>query len=126
MARTRSSAVSVAVLFVTLILPVVAWSQSTLNFPRGLSPSELGSTGFALANPGPTPAQVTYQLYGAAGQVIATSSQTIPARGQLAKIGLGPAELFQQASAAGWVQATSTTTGIQGFWLGGDRSAHAC
>src|SRR5207302_8780 len=46
-------------------------------------------------------------------------------QGQVAKLGIGTTELFQQASAAGWVQATSTTVGLQGFWLGGDFATHA-
>src|SRR5262245_39298135 len=113
------------VVIVTLILPSALWAQSTLNFARSFIPSELGSTGFAIVNPGSTSAQVTYQLYDLDGQVIATSSQTIPARGQTAKLGLGPTELFQQASLWGWVQATSATPGLQGFWLGGDFTTFA-
>src|SRR5207244_551172 len=35
----------------------------------------------------------------------------------LAKLG---SELFPAAASAGWVQATSTSAGLQGFWLGGD------
>src|SRR6266446_2881754 len=97
-----------------------ASGQSVLNFPSGISPTDLPSTGFAIVNPGPTSALVAYTLYGAAGQVLATSSQTIPARGQVPKLGLGATELFAQATADGWVQATSTTPGLQGFWLGGD------
>src|SRR5262245_32226708 len=123
--RISRCAVRILVTFIELILPAVMWGQSTLNFPRGFSPAELRSTGFAIVNPGPADAQLTYQLYSAAGQVIATSSQTIPARGQVAKLGLGPAELFQQASASGWVQAKSATAGLQGFWLGGDFSTFA-
>src|SRR5262245_24925201 len=115
---------SAALLF-TLALSATAWSQSRLNFPRGFSPADLRTTGFAIVNPGPENAVVAYTLYGGSGQVIASSSTTIPARGQLAKIGLGPTELFQDASAVGWVQATSTTAGLQGFWLGGDFVTYA-
>src|SRR5262249_52039214 len=53
----------------------------------------------------------------AAGEPIASSSLTVPAKGQLSKLG---AELFGNVSAAGWVQITSTTSGLQGFWIGGD------
>src|SRR5688572_14469486 len=98
----RHNAIRIAAMFVTLVLPAAVWGQSTLNFPRAASPGELGLTGFAIVNPGPTNAQVTYQLYDVGGQVVATSSQTIPAWGQLARLGLGTAELFQQASASGW------------------------
>src|SRR5262249_15593176 len=44
---------------------------------------------------------------------------------QVAKLGLGATELFQEASAVGWVQATSTTAGLQGFWLSGDFVTYA-
>src|SRR5262249_16073602 len=85
-------AIRIVVVIVTMAFPSALWAQSTLNFARGFTPSELGSTGFAIVNPGSTNAQVTYQLYDSNGQVIATSSQTIPARGQIAKLGLGQAE----------------------------------
>src|SRR4029077_10972970 len=39
------------------------------------------------------------------------------ARGQLARLA---SELFPATLAAGWVQVTSPTTGLQGFWFGGD------
>jgi hypothetical protein len=51
---------------------------------------------------------------------MATSDQTISARGQLSKLG---SELFPTANVPGWIQGTSTTTGLQGFWLGGDFSS---
>ena len=48
-----------------------------------------------------------------------SSSRTIPARGQIAR---SAGELFGGTVNPGWVQATSSTTGLQGFWLGGDYS----
>src|SRR5262245_56119091 len=98
MLASRHNVIRIAVMLAMVALPAMAWSQSTLNFPRGFSPAELGSTGFAIVNPGSSPAQVTFQLYSSNGQVVATSSQTIPARGQISKLGLGVSELFQQAS----------------------------
>jgi len=44
-------------LAIALVLPVTAWSQSTLNFPRGFNAADLRSTGFAIVNPGPSNAQ---------------------------------------------------------------------
>src|SRR5215470_4150962 len=108
----RQSAVRLAIILATMVLPTAAWSQSIMNFPRAFTPGGLAAAGFAIVNPGPDAAQVTYQLHDAAGQLIATSSQTIPARGQMAKLGFGQAELFQQLSAGGWVQATSATSGL--------------
>src|SRR5262245_34989757 len=116
----RKSALRAVFVTIAMVLPSMLWAQSTLNFARGFIPSELSSTGFAIVNPGSSNAQVTYQLYGLNGQLLGTSSQTILARGQVAKLGLGVNELFQQAAISGWVQATSATPGLQGFWLGGD------
>jgi hypothetical protein len=107
-----------AVLFFVLLVPTRVWSQSILNFPRVFTPADLASTGFAVVNPGATGAAVTFTLYSAAGSAVASSpAQTVPAGGQLAKLGT---ELFPAANQAGWVQATSTAAGLQGFWIGGD------
>jgi hypothetical protein len=110
-------------LFVLLLLalPLSGFSQSTLNFPRLYTPSELGLSGFAAVNPSGTAATATFTLYSATGVTLATSAQSIPARGQLSKLGT---EIFANPSAAGWIQATSTTTGLTGFWLGGNLSTY--
>lgn len=100
-----------------LVLPAMAWSQSTLNFPRQFAVTELSGTGFAVVNPGATSASVTFTMYSATGATVATSTQTIAAKGQLSKLGT---DLFPAAAAGGWVQASSNATGLQGFWLGGD------
>jgi len=92
-------------------------AQSTLNFPRAFTPSDLGNTGFAVVNPGSSSASATFTLRGADGATLATDTQTVAAGGQLAKLG---SELFPGASSAGWIQLTSDSTGLQGFWLGGD------
>lgn len=73
--------------------------------------------GFAIVNPGATDAAVTFNLYRADGGLESTTNQTIPARGQLAKLGN---EFFPSAANTGWVQAASATSGLQGFWLAGD------
>ncbi len=104
-------------LIVLLAVPVMGYGQSTLNFPRAFTVSDLGATGFAVVNKGGTSASVTFTLYSASGTVVATSTQTVPAGGQFARVGT---ELFASASQAGWVQLTSATSGLQGFWLGGD------
>jgi hypothetical protein len=100
-----------------LACPIVAYSQSTLNFPRAFTTTDLATTGFAAVNPGTGSAPVTFTLYSANGAVVATSSKTIPPSGQLALLGT---ELFPGATQPGWVQLTSTMSGLQGFWVGGD------
>src|SRR5262245_36491095 len=105
-----------------IALPIISYGQSTLSFPRVMQPGEYSSTGFALVNPDAGNATVTLTLYSADGSPQATSTQTIPARGQLPKLGR---ELFPTAATGGWVQATSTTSGLQGFWFSGDLATFA-
>ena len=104
-----------------LVLPVTLLGQSTLNFPRAYTPADMTATGFAVVNPGPTDESVTFRLLNASGATVSVSSQVVRGRGQLARLG---SEYFQNAGAAGWVQATSSTSGLQGFWIGGDFSAY--
>lgn len=110
-----------------LALPLSGFGQSTLNFPRLLEVGDAGLTGLAVVNPSASAATVTFTYYTEAGSAAATKVISIPARNsfvgfllttdpsipQLFDIGAIPA-------ARGWFQATSTTTGLQGFWLGGD------
>src|SRR5262249_20575610 len=78
---------------------------------------EFRTTGIAIVNPGSTHALVTFTLYGTDGRVLGTKAETILSGGQLAKLG---SDLFPDATSMGWIQAVSATTGLQGFWLGGD------
>jgi hypothetical protein len=105
-----------------LLLPLCSFAQSTLNFPRVMQPQEFSTTGFALINPGADNALVTYTLYGENGTELGTTTQTIPARGQLAKLAN---ELFPGATGAGWIQATTPVSGVEGFWFGGDLATFA-
>lgn len=100
--------------FLLLAIPALSYGQSTLHFPKLFSPSELPNTGFAVVNPAATSATVTFTLYGASGTTVSTGSMTIAAGGQQAKSGN---ELFSSLGSGGWVRATSTVTGLQGFWL---------
>lgn len=103
------------VLFLTA-LPA-AEAQSTLNFVRQFQPSELQTTGFAVANPSAMDADVTFTLYSDAGATVSLTTQTVLAGGQYAKLG---SELFPGSTTGGWVQATSSAPGLTGFWLSGD------
>jgi len=107
-------------LFLTPLLALLfiapASGQSTLIFPQALPPSSFATTGFAIVNPGSSAASITFTLNGANGQQL-SSAQTIPPGGQIAKLA---SELFPTALSAGWVQATSTASGLQGMWVGGD------
>jgi hypothetical protein len=101
-------------LFTMLVLPIMGYSQSTLLFPKLFSPSELPNTGFAIVNPGSAAATVTFTLYGPGGQIVSTYAMVIGAGGQKAQAG---SELFSNTGNGGWVKATSSATGLQGFWL---------
>jgi hypothetical protein len=103
-------------------LPVLSYGQSTLSFPRVIQQGEFTTTGLALVNPESTSAIIRFTLYGADGNPGGTVEQTIPARGQLARLAR---ELFPTATGAGWVQVTSTNTGLQGFWFAGDLATYA-
>jgi hypothetical protein len=115
--------VRTTLLFLLLLaLPVSSFSQSTLNFPRLFSVADLGLSGFAVVNPAATTANVTFTLYSAGGLSIGAATLPIDPRGQIAKLGT---EFFCTPTcpaSGGWIQATSTTTGLQGFWFGGDFS----
>jgi hypothetical protein len=101
-----------------LALPLSGFGQSTLNFPRLLEVSDASATGLAIVNPSASAASVTFTYYSDSGAVVATSLQTVPARNSYVKFAVP--EVFASVSSRGWIQATSTTTGLQGFWLGGD------
>lgn len=113
----KQSSGKFVLLLVFLTWPAIVAAQSTLNFPRALSAAERGSTGFAILNPGGATAMANFTLYDSSGAAAATTSRQIPARGQLSRLA---SELFASSAPKGWVQVTSTTSGLQGFWLGGD------
>jgi hypothetical protein len=100
------------------ILPTLGFGQSTLNFPKLFSAAELPNAGLAVVNPSSSTATVTFKLYSATGQLIATHDFDYAPGTQLAR---GSTEVFPTAfGSAGWVQVTSSTTGLQGFWLNYD------
>jgi hypothetical protein len=102
--------------FVILILavPTMGFSQSTLNFPKFFSPAELPVSGFAIVNPNSGTATVNFKLYSASGQLVSSQDQTYGSGTQTARTGN---EIFTNLGSGGWVQATSTTPGLQGFWM---------
>ena len=104
-------------LLLWLLVPATVFGQSTLNFPRLYTQSDLALTGFAIVNPGSADATATFTLRDTTGSTVATTTQTIDTGGQFARLG---SELFPSATTPGWVQMTSDTTGLQGFWIGGD------
>src|SRR5579884_3327174 len=88
--------------------------QSTLTFARVMQSGDLTATGFAIVNDGSAPAVVGFTLRDAAGNTISSTSATVPAGGQLARLA---SELFPNAQTGGWVQASSTASNLHGFWV---------
>ncbi len=109
-----------SLLLLWLFVPVSLFGQSTLNFPRVYTQSDLALTGFAIVNPSSTDADTTFTLRSASGATLEVETRMIAAGGQLVRLG---SELFTEATTPGWVEVTtSDTPGLQGFWLGGDFS----
>jgi hypothetical protein len=81
-----------------------------------IGPTEWSTTSFAVVNPGPVDAPVTFTLFRSSGEVVADSVRIVPSGGQLARLA---SEIFPNVAVSGWVQATSAVP-IRGFWLAGD------
>jgi hypothetical protein len=95
----------------------IAQAQSKLTFPRQLTASDLPTAAFALVNTSSSAASVTLTVYGSDGSVVAQSTQTVPAKGQLARLA---SEVFPGTTKGGWVQIQSLSPEVQGFELVGD------
>jgi len=108
------------ILIVLLAVPVAAYGHSEIIFPKIFSPAELPNTGFAVLNPDPIEASVSFFLLSANGvNLTSTPPPTfqIPPGGQLTKLGT---DLFPNVSIGGWVYAVIDTEGSQAFWLNYD------
>ena len=96
-------------------------AQSVLNFPRAVQDGRL-MTGVAVTNTASYFADVQFTYYGNDGNIIASGfvnpvTYRIPPKGQFAMLSN---EIFGGASAQGWIQATSVTSGLQGSYFSGD------
>src|SRR6185369_2681636 len=107
--------------FVFLFVPSLQ-AQTVLQFPRVISNST-AYTGIAVGNPTTTEASVTFTAFQSNGSIVSGAgvrnpiTLKIPAGGQAAK--LFP-EIFGLATFDGWVEATSSSTGLTGFFLNGN------
>jgi YVTN family beta-propeller protein len=110
-----------AILIFALTCPSILSAQTILNFPRVISNSSL-FTGLAVSNPTAAEVSVTFTAFLPDGtQFAATGVQNpvtmkIPAGGQAAKLST---EVFGSRDFNGWVQATSSSSGLTGFFLNG-------
>src|SRR5712691_5780286 len=108
------------------------YGDTALNFPRATF-VQGQFTGFAIANPNDTDAEVTLTAYQSDGRIFGSpgltnpAKLTIPARQQRAflltdpQIFGAPTELINSAQPVRlWLQATSPVSGLTGFYLLGD------
>ena len=104
---------------VVFLLASPARAQSVLNFtPRG-------NTGIAITNTTSYAADVKLTLYNSDGSQATTAvlnpvSQRIPARGQAAFLSTQIFSMKDGARQNTWIQATSSVSGLQGFYFSGD------
>ena len=94
-------------------------AASTLNFPR-LSFEAATLTGLAIVNPNDQSADITLTAYTAAGSLLAGVNQeerTIEANSQFADLVSSLFPGSQDPATVGWIQVTSTTDNLTGFFL---------
>ena len=95
-------------------------SRSVLNFAGAVSRDD-GSASLSVTNTSSHFADAQFTFYNADGTLgagpINPVSYHIPPRGQIV---MRPNEIFGVGKRQGWVQATSSTSGLQGFYFVGD------
>jgi hypothetical protein len=103
-----------------LIWSQFASAQSVLNFAKA-TVGDASNAGFAVTNPTSGYADVQFTFYGLDGNPV--PGLVNPVRYQLApkaQISMLATELFAASQADGWVQVTSPTSGLTGFYLTGN------
>ena len=110
---------------VYLILSPSAFAQNppatVLNFVKSTI-SERSNVAFSVTNPTSNYADVQFAYYGLDGNPV-SSGLVNPVRYRVAprgQIAMRASDLFAGAKADGWVQVTSPTAGLTGFYLSGD------
>ncbi len=116
--RARGLSVAFSLIFLPLTTAFTA-ASSQLDFPR-LSLEEDTFNGIALFNPTAAEARVTFTAYGLSGEVLGVTQLVIPAGGQVAQLASELFPLLRQGD-DGWIQASSSTRGLTGFFLFLDR-----
>src|SRR5262245_26529584 len=123
-APKRTLVRSLFLIGVLLATAIPGVAQSVLTFPRVISDPNIFS-GIAVGNPTSAEVSVTFTAFQPDGTLAAggfrnPATLTIPAGGQLAR---QFAEIFGGTAAFnGWVQATSSATGLTGFFLNGNNA----
>ena len=122
--RGANCAFFLSFILVSLFQSGTALAQTVLHFPRVISTDAL-STGIAISNPTPLPATLTLTALEADGTLLVTTGENpvslvVPADGQITR---NFPELFAgSTNFNGWIEATSETSGLMGFYLNGSSS----
>src|SRR5438105_3602208 len=104
-----------------LILANVANAQTVLNFAN-TSVNDHSNAGFAVTNPTANFADVQFTIYGLDGNPV-SSGLVNPVRYRVApkgQISMLASELFAAAKTDGWVQVTSSSSALGGYYFSGD------
>src|SRR2546427_10542786 len=108
-------------LAISLILAQSASAQTVLTFAKATVNDRLNA-GFTVTNPTSNYADVQFTLYGTDGNPV-SSGLVNPVRYRVApkgQVSMRVSEFFATSKADGWIQATSATSGLTGFYLLGD------
>src|SRR5499433_1149753 len=104
-----------------LLLSQAAYADTVLNFVKATLDDRLNAA-FSIANPTSNYVDVQFTYYGLDGNPVSPGLVN-PVRYRVApkgQISMRASELFAGSRADGWVQVTSTTSGLTGFYLYGD------
>ncbi len=104
-----------------LLVVQAASAQTVLNFPRAVSDGPQ-DTGVAIMNPNPYFADVQLTLYGFDGNPIANGLVN-PVNYRIApksQIQMSVSQMFLSGKVEGWIQASSASNGLTGFYFNGD------
>jgi Family of unknown function (DUF5719) len=118
---TRLGSICVSVSLWFLMFSQAAYGDTVLNFVKATINGRLNAS-FSVANPTSNFADVQFTYYGIDGNPV-SSGLVNPVRYRVAPKGqfsMRASELFAGSTADGWVQVTSTTSGLTGFYLYGD------
>src|SRR2546426_8079778 len=108
-------------LAISLILAQAASAQTVLAFAKATVADRLNA-GFAVTNPTSNYADVQFTLYGLDGNPV-SSGLVNPVRYRVApkgQISMLASELFAASKIDGWVQVTSPSSNLMGYYLSGD------
>jgi hypothetical protein len=108
-------------LAISLIWVQSASAQTVLNFAKTTVNDQVNA-GFAVTNPTSNYADLQFTLFGADGNPV-SSGLLNPVRYRLAPkghISMLASDVFASSKIDGWVQVTSPTTGLTGYYFAGD------